>query len=136
MKFAPQMTSAQKKLQDKGFQVSLPDQAEEYIENTSLKDAVSLGAISAERKIKHDFIRKHYNQIAKSDAILVLNYDKNGIENYIGGNTFLEMGFAYILGKKIYTLHPLPEGLPIYYQELVAMQPIVLSGDLSAITEK
>ena len=63
----------------------------------------------------------------------MINKDKNGIKNYIGGNSFLEMGFAYVLGKKIYVLNPLPEELPIFYQELVAMQPIVLDGDLSKI---
>ena len=47
--------------------------------------------------------------IQKSDAILVLNLTKNGIENYIGGNTFLEMGFAHVLEKKIFVYNKLPD---------------------------
>lgn len=37
--------------------------------------------------------------ICGSDAILVLNYDKKGIKNYIGGNTLMEMGFAHVHDK-------------------------------------
>ncbi|HOK35473.1 MAG TPA: hypothetical protein PLL80_01600 [Candidatus Pacearchaeota archaeon] len=36
-----------------------------------------------------------------ADAILVVNIDKKGIKNYIGGNAFLEIGFTHILDKRI-----------------------------------
>ena len=61
------------------------------------------------RKIKNDVIRDYYQKIDKSDCILVLNLTKNGIENYIGGNTFLEIGFAHVLGKKIYLYNNIPQ---------------------------
>ena len=70
-------------------------------------------------------------KIEKCDAILVLNYDKKGIVNYIGGNTFLEIGLAFWLGKKIFLLHPIPE--MDYKAEMHAMQPVVLQGDLSLL---
>lgn len=54
------------------------------------------------RKIKDDVIKRYYEIIRQSDAILVLNLEKNGSINYIGGNTFLEMGFAHVLTKPIY----------------------------------
>lgn len=82
-----------------------------------------------EAKIEHDFIREHFKKIEKSDAILVLNYDKKGIANYIGGNTFLEIGLAYWLGKKMFLLNPIPD--MDYITELHAMQPTVLHGDLA-----
>ena len=59
-----------------------------------------------------------------------MNYDVGEIENYIGGNSFLEMGMAYYLGKPIYLLNPIPE-MP-YISEIEAMEPTVLSGDLAA----
>jgi len=49
------------------------------------------------QKYEQDAIREHWGIIEKSDAVLVLNYEKYGIPGYIGGNSFLEMGFAYIL---------------------------------------
>ncbi|PIQ72596.1 hypothetical protein COV86_01990, partial [Candidatus Roizmanbacteria bacterium CG11_big_fil_rev_8_21_14_0_20_35_14] len=41
---------------------------------------------------------------------------------------FLEMGFAHVLHKKIYLLHPIPE--MGYTTEIIAMQPILLEGKL------
>ncbi|OGG01604.1 hypothetical protein A2Z33_07470 [Candidatus Gottesmanbacteria bacterium RBG_16_52_11] len=83
-------------------------------------------------KIEHDFIREHFRRIEKCDAILVANYAKKGIPDYIGGNTFLEMGLAFWLGKKIYLLNPVPD--MEYRTEMHAMQPVVIDGDLSKIT--
>ena len=57
--------------------------------------------------------------------------EKNNIKNYIGGNSFLEMGFAHILNKKIFILNDIPE--MIYTDEIEAMQPIALRGDLTKI---
>ncbi|MBU3901368.1 hypothetical protein KKF25_01855 [Patescibacteria group bacterium] len=83
------------------------------------------------RKIKEDAIRRYYEIIKECDAILVLNLEKNRIKNYIGGNTFLEMGFAHVLNKKIYLLNEIPNML--YTDEIKAIQPIVLKGNLDAI---
>ena len=86
---------------------------------------------SAMRKIKDDVIKRYYNKINESDAILVLNLEKKGIVNYIGGNTFLEMGFAHVLDKKIFLYNDVPE--ISYSDEIDAMQPIILDGDLFKI---
>ena len=66
------------------------------------------------------------------EAILVANYEKNGVPNYIGANTFLEIGFAHVLGQKIFLLNPLPENSYIK-TELEAVRPVVIHGDLSKI---
>ena len=73
----------------------------------------------------------HFKEIKKSDAILVLNYDKKGIKNYVGGNVLIEMAFAYILDKKIFMLNPVPE--MSYADEIFAMKPVVLNGNLKKI---
>jgi predicted RNA-binding protein with PUA domain len=62
---------------------------------------------------------------------LVVNEDLNNVEGYIGGNTFLEMGFAHVLNKKIFLLNPIPE--MGYEDEIVAMKPVVLNNDLEKI---
>lgn len=93
---------------------------------TDVTDDVKITA-----KIEYNFIREHFKKIEESDAILVLNYDKNGIPGYIGGNTFLEMGHAYGLGKKIYLMSPVPE--MNYSIEMHSMQPIVIDGELTKI---
>ena len=86
---------------------------------------------STEEKIIDDLIRGYFEEIKSSDAVLAVNEDKNGILNYIGGNTFLEIGFAHVLDKKIYLLNDIPE--VSYKAEIIAMQPIVLNGDLKKI---
>jgi len=85
----------------------------------------------ANLKKKDNLIKKHYEKIKNSDAILVANFDKGEIKGYIGGNSFLEMGFAYILGKKIYLLNPIPQ--MHYRAEIMAMEPIIIKGDLTKI---
>jgi len=82
-------------------------------------------------KKEYDFIRWYYNSIVNSDAVLILNFNKNGISNYIGGNTLIEMGYAHAHNKKIFLLNPVPEiG---YKDEIIAMFTDILHGDLSKI---
>ncbi len=64
-------------------------------------------------ELKSELIKKHFDNIKKGDSILVLNFDKKGIRGCIGGNTFLEMGLAYYLGKKIFVWKNIPKELLI-----------------------
>lgn len=89
---------------------------------------------NADRKKKYDYLKVHYKHILESDAVLIVNETKNGIDNYIGGNVLIEMGQAYVNDKKIFFLHGLPKGLP-YLDEILAMDPICLNGDLKSIKE-
>lgn len=65
------------------------------------------------------------------DAALVLNYEKHGVPNYIGGATFLEIYEAFCANKKIYLMNEIPEGM--LYDELQGMNPVVIHEDLSRI---
>jgi hypothetical protein len=67
-----------------------------------------------------------------ADAVLVLNINKNGVKNYIGGNTFLEMGFAHVLNQEIFLYNPIPEIL-YYKTEIIAMKTMIINQDLSLI---
>jgi hypothetical protein len=78
-----------------------------------------------------DLIKRYFKLIGESDAVLVLNPDKKGIANYIGGNTLIEMGFAYVLDKKIFLYNPIPE--MSYTDEIKAMKPMILDGNLDKI---
>ncbi|MFH1030760.1 MAG: hypothetical protein V1770_05910 [bacterium] len=77
------------------------------------------------------FIKWYYDAIVGSDAILVLNFKKVEIENYIGGNTLMEIGFAHVHNKKVFLLNPIPE--ISYKDELLTMTDKVLNGDLNGI---
>lgn len=84
-------------------------------------------------KKKGRAIAAHFRKIEESEAVLIVNYEKKGIPDYIGANTFLEIGYAYGRGKKIYILNNLPT-TSSYKEEILGMQPIVLRGNIGAIT--
>ena len=81
---------------------------------------------------KEEAMKIHLNKVSWAEAILVVNYSKNNIENYIDGNVLLEMGLAFYLGKKIYLLNPIPE--ISYKEEILGMKPIIINNDLIRIS--
>ena len=121
IKFAPEMKRLATELREAGKIVLLPKSAEELDEATAVNENYD----KAKRKREIDAISVHFNKIAESDAILVCNYDKNGITNYIGANTFLEMGFAHYAKKKIYLANPLLD-MPYINDELFAFDVEVI----------
>jgi nucleoside 2-deoxyribosyltransferase len=127
MAFSAEMVQAKAALETVGHQVVLPQLAEEYAAGErNMQANESLAA-----KREHDAIRTHYREIKASDAILVVNITKHDTENYIGGNSLMEIGFAYVLEKKIFLLNSIPT--MSYTDEIVACDPIVLAGDYSQI---
>jgi len=134
LNFTEDMKIIADKLRADGHEIYLPATSEEIInDQTSLEDIVKQkedGTIF-NRMIRNDVIKVHYEKIKKSDCILVINPDKRGIANYIGGNTLLEMGFAHVLNKKIFLLNNIPE--LSYTEEIKAMQPNIINGELSKL---
>jgi len=128
MVFAEKMVQVKHQLEEIGHTVFISQFAEGYLgkaEKEKEKLAVS-------DKNEHDAIRKFWEIIKKSDAILVLNYDRKGIKNYIGGNTLMEIGFAHVLNKKIFMMNPVPD-IEYYRSEIEAVSPVVLKQDLNKI---
>ena len=78
-------------------------------------------------EIKHKLTDENIKNVENADALLILNHDHRGIQNYIGGNSFLEMVVAYYLRKPIYLLNPIPIGMP-YTEEIRALFPIVIDS--------
>jgi len=89
---------------------------------------------TAEWKRNNNYIKQHYRHIVESDAVLIVNSEKKGIKNYIGGNCLMEMGMAYVNDKKIFLLNDIPE-TSSYLQEIKAMDPICLHGSLVNIKD-
>jgi len=126
LKFYDEMLKVEKNLKKLGHKVYMPVKAQgvDYWEEDNTK--------RVEAKKKLELIRKHLDKIKKSDAILVVNVNKNGVKNYIGANTFLEMGFAYFWKKKVYTLNP-PPNQPYILDEIQTIGPIVINGDFKKV---
>ena len=78
---------------------------------------------------KRKLMKAHIKFVEGSDAILVLNYDKDGKIGYVGGNTFMEICITYYLKKKIF-MWKMPSEDQIHYEEIVAMEPEILNENL------
>jgi len=124
MSFADEMFEIKLRLEELGHFVVVSSFLESH-RGLSVEESETR---AIEEKHQDDAMRVDFKKIQEIDAILVLNYDKRGIVNYIGGNTFLEMGLAHVLGKKIYLLNDIPK-VPIYHSEIVAFEPTVIYGD-------
>ena len=128
MTASKEMLEIEKKLQALGREVILPPFTHDY---AALDEMDKMHSESANNKIKHNLVGVYYEEIKNSDAILVINIERKGIRGYIGGNSFLEMGFARVLNKPIYLWDGIPE--MSYRDEIEAMQPIIINGDLFLI---
>ena len=132
--FSKEIGEISKKLERAGHKMILPATSEKIL--AGLIDIEEIekeknNGMASDRSIKNNAIINHYNKIKDSDAILAVNYSKNGIKNYVGGSVFMEIAFAFVLGKKIFLLNDIPE--MSYSDEIKAMQPIVINNDLEKI---
>lgn len=125
MSASREIMTAKELLEENGHLVSIPKNTEKYASGEFTPENKQE---STRNKMDQDLIRKYYQLISESDVVLVVNTEKRGVKNYIGGNTFLEAAFAFVLGKKLYFLNDIPD--MIYTDELIALQPIIIHGDL------
>jgi len=57
-----------------------------------------------------------------------VNEKQRDVEGYIGSNSFLEMGFAFVLQKKIFILNKVPDQSNT--EEILGLEPVELLGNL------
>jgi len=126
--FIKEAMEIKNELEKMGHEIFMPHNAELYVNGTLAPETREK---STENKIKDNLIRRYFDVIKESDAILAINKDKHEIKNYIGGNTFLEIGYAHVLNKKIFLLNPAPDML--YSDEILAMEHTVINNDLTKI---
>ncbi|HSR89279.1 MAG TPA: hypothetical protein VLK22_02660 [Candidatus Udaeobacter sp.] len=88
--------------------------------------------IKLDQKFNEDAMRRDWETMKSADALLVINMERHGIPNYIGGNTLFELAAGYFTGKKIFLYNPVPE-IQYYKSEIEATKPTIINGDLSKI---
>jgi hypothetical protein len=84
---------------------------------------------------KTALMRGHFTEIEKGDAILILNYEKHGVANYIGGNVLMEAAIALYLNKPIFILNEIPAE-SAFLEEIMGLRPIVLHGTLDQLLKE
>ena len=92
MKLKEKIFEVEHFLKNKGYEVITP---KEFKVETTKGEATKL----------------HFDEITnqKTDIVLAINVTKNGIENYIGPNTFAEIAMAFYFNKNIYLLNDIYE---------------------------
>lgn len=124
MTFAKEMIELKAKLEKLGHEVVVPKNLDKYV-NESIKVEDKWD------KLHFDVFREYFEEIKNSDAIIVVNNDKNGVKGYIGGNSLIEMAFAHVLNKKIFLINQIPK--MSYTDEIDAMKPVIIGNNLDKL---
>lgn len=124
MQFDSEMSAIKQQLETRGYEVEKPDVVEGHVYSNNL---------DANAKLRRGFIDEHFAKIDASDAILVVNLEKNDVANYVGGNTLMEITYAYAHGLEVFLLNPISD--INYASEIYGIHPIVLDGDIDKINE-
>ena len=128
MQFTESMLKIKENLNSLGHDAFVTDLHSAFIG----KNDEEIEKIKIDQKNNKDAIREFWKMMQGADAVLVLNLNKNGVKNYIGANTFIEMGFAHVLNQKIFLYNSIPDNNYLL-TEILAMKPVVINGDLSLI---
>jgi hypothetical protein len=113
MKFKDKFIETKKELESMGFDVELP----EY---------------TSPHSTKREHIDKHLEKLKKCDALLLTNYIDDTGYGYVGASGFIEVGWAFALGKYIYLLNMTNPNSP-YTEDLDAVVYHVIDGDLNKL---
>lgn len=127
LSFAKEMIEAGEELNAMGHEAIVPNSAQIALTNPGVN-------MDLDYCLENNVLLEHYNFVADSDAILVINEEKNGIKGYIGASTLMEMAIARYFNKKIFLINPWPKIEELRHSmEIQLTRPIVLNRDLTKI---
>lgn len=134
--FSPQIVAAADFLTKAGHSVEVPRLTQKIMAGEISYDdfmaaKASKGDIAFRQAEPGSLIKRYYELIRAAEAVLIINATKHGVAGYIGANTFLEIGFAHVLDKKLFLINPPAPGN--YSDELAEIAPVVLNGDLNLL---
>lgn len=136
--FAKQSREIKEKLEKRGLETFLyPQSVRLGNEVIDVSEYYSMRKKKLTQEVldaKRQLMDEHFAKIRDSDAILVLNFDRQRKRGYVGGNTFLEMGIAHWLGKKVFIWKEPSKRLP-YFEEIMAINPINIEENLEKIAQ-
>ncbi|MBI4138420.1 MAG: hypothetical protein HY482_02435 [Candidatus Wildermuthbacteria bacterium] len=128
MQYTEKMLEARDELIKRGHDAFVTNLASPFVGKTDEEKE----KIKIDQKNNLDAIREFWRLMQGADAVLVMNFDKYGVKNYIGGNTLMEIGFAHVLDQKVFLYNPIPE-IPYYKSEIEAVKPVIINGDYSLV---
>jgi hypothetical protein len=135
--FYRQAVEVQAQLEKEGLRVVIPATAEKMKQSDDYEVShyKTWFADAGDYHKKAALMRGHFEEIARGDTILVLNYEKHGVPNYIGGNVLMEMALAFHLKQPIFILNEIPD-TSAYLEEIIGLGPTVLHGKTEDFTKE
>ncbi len=132
--FYREVVDLQKDLEELGFEVLIPFTAERMKAANDF-EVSRFKPVVGDYKKKAELMRGHFDKVDKGDIILVVNNEKHGVPNYIGGNVLMEMTLAFHRNKPIYLLNEIPSE-SFFLEEIIGLQPVPLRGNIKKIEVK
>ncbi len=131
MSFAKEMLESKANLEELGHSAEIPPDTEMVVGGLHNHDDLDE---DYKHCIENNIMQECFKKIEESDAVLILNYPKNGVDGYIGTASLMEIGIASHLGKKVFLLNepPRPDRAR-WAHEVRILKPVVLNGDLGKI---
>ena len=131
MSFVKDMIAIKKDLSKLEHKASIPLGTEPHQKDSSFVDNLEENLKFC---IKNNVMKRNFDLVAQSDAVLVLNHKKNGVDGYIGVSVLMEMAIAHHLNKKIFILNNIPHFKDVRWaHEVAIIQPTIINGDLTKI---
>lgn len=132
--FYKDVLDIEKQLKKLGFKTKIPKTARIMAKNKNFSVSYykTWYKNPADYKLKTALMNGHFKKVIASDAILVINNEKNGVPGYIGGNVLMEMTVAYLNKKPIFLWSDISEDLAIK-EEIRGLNPIIIGRDLNKI---
>ncbi|MBI2032985.1 MAG: hypothetical protein HYT10_00765 [Candidatus Levybacteria bacterium] len=131
MAFVKDMVKVRAELNILGHDASVPVGTEPHLTNERFVDILKDNLMFC---IENDIMRKNFEEVARHEAVLVLNHKRNKLDGYIGISALMEMAIAHFLKKKIFLYYPHPDYNKVRWaHEVAIMQPIIIHGDLTKI---
>lgn len=123
MKFYNEMLECRNFLLSKGIEAIIPKDEGDLPSEMDEKAFMQF-----KKRVSSAYLKKIRDSSTK--AILVFNKEKNGVKDYIGANTFVEIAMAFAWNRKIYVLNDIYEP---FRDELLAWECKCLDGDLGIL---
>lgn len=132
--FYKDILKIEKELKDLGFKVKIPLTARKMDKSGNFKvESYKTWFKNPKDYNRKNFLMKnHFKKIINSDAILVINNKKKGINGYVGANGLMEMGLAFHYKKPIYLLNKIEDDF-WFTEEILGMFPTFLNGKIENI---
>lgn len=125
MKFFDDMLKCQKQLKSWGINAIIPKEENEVVKLYSEKQFMDF-----KKKVSRTYLKKIRDK--DTIAVLIYNAPKNGVENYIGANTLVELAMAFTWNRKIFLYNDIYKPLK---DELIAWDCISLKGKLDKLKD-